>query len=219
MSIKELNSVYAFGYGLFIYSPSTFNEWMQEKKCRAKKMLSYLDKHKDIFLEMIGEGIALPIYRISTYRYPIFVTLEEDIEIPVEWEEVFRYEDWFIKIGTDDKLCFSSFEFFEEHRDLIAKNQCVFTGEVFDINDNSHPFYHSDEMPMPKGNYRFDVYGLKRKQPCPKTDAENYNRNYAYLFAFRKVDSDNNENLERCDNDTHIFNIERYWKEVHNKER
>ena len=218
MSIKELNSIYAFGYGLFIYSPSAFNEWMQEKKCRAKKMLSYLDKHKDIFLEMIGEGIALPIYRISTYRYPIFVTLEEDIEIPVEWEEVFRYEDWFIKIGTDDKLCFSSFEFFEEHRDLIAKNKCVFMGEVFDINDNSYPFYHSDEMPMPKGNYRFDVYGLKRKQSCPKTDAENYNRNYAYLFAFRKVDSDNNENLERCDNDTHIFNIERYCKEVHNKE-
>ena len=45
MSIKELNSIYAFGYGLFIYSPSTFNEWMQEKKCRAKKMLSYFDKH------------------------------------------------------------------------------------------------------------------------------------------------------------------------------
>ena len=61
MSIKELNSIYAFGYGLFIYSPGTFNGWMQEKKCRAKKMLSYFDKHKDMFLEMISKGIALPI--------------------------------------------------------------------------------------------------------------------------------------------------------------
>ena len=71
MSIKELNSIYAFGYGLFIYSPGTFNEWVKEKKCRAKKMLSYLDKHKDMFLEMIAKGIALPIYQIPTYQYSI----------------------------------------------------------------------------------------------------------------------------------------------------
>ena len=32
MSIKELNSIYAFGYGLFIYSPGTFNEWMQKRR-------------------------------------------------------------------------------------------------------------------------------------------------------------------------------------------
>ena len=196
MSIKELNSIYAFGYGLFIYSPSTLNEWMQEKKCRAKKMLSYLDKHKDMFLEMIAKGIALPIYQIPTYQYSIYIT-----------------------IGTDDKLCFSSFEFFEEHRDLIAKSQCVFMGEVFDINDNPHSFYHSDEIQMPKGNYRFDIYGLKRKHPYSETDRENCNKNYAYLFAFRKVDNNSNENLERCDNDTHIFSIEEYLKEVHNNER
>ena len=69
MSIKELNSIYAFGYGLFIYSPGTFNEWVKEKKCRAKKMLSYLDKHKDMFLEMIAKGIALPIYQIPTFIF------------------------------------------------------------------------------------------------------------------------------------------------------
>ena len=108
MSIKELNSIYAFGYGLFIYSPSTFNEWMQEKKCRAKKML----------------------YQIPTYQYSIYITTEKDVNIPEDWEQVYLYKDWFITIGTDDKLCFSSFEFFEEHRDLIIKSQCVFTGEV-----------------------------------------------------------------------------------------
>ena len=47
----------------------------------------------------------------------------------------------------------------------------------------------------------------------------NCNKNYAYLFAFRKVDNDSNENIERCDNDTHIFSIEEYWEEVHNNER
>ena len=219
MSIKELNSIYAFGYGLFIYSPGTFNEWMQEKKCRAKKMLSYLDKHKDMFLEMIAKGIALPIYQIPTYQYSIYITTEKDVNIPKDWEQVYLYKDWFITIGTDDKLCFSSFEFFEEHRDLIAKSQCVFMGEVFDINDNPHSFYHSDEIQMPKGNYRFDIYGLKRKHPYSETDRENCNKNYAYLFAFRKVNNDSNENLERCDNDTHIFSIEQCLEEVHNKER
>ena len=97
-------------------SPSTLNEWMQEKKCRAKKMLSYLDKHKDMFLEMIAKGIALPIYQIPTYQYSIYITTEKDVNIPEDWEQVYLYKDWFITIGTDDKLCFSSFEFFEEHR-------------------------------------------------------------------------------------------------------
>lgn len=55
------------------------------------------------------------------------------MNIPEDWEQVYLYKDWFITIGTDDKLCFSSFEFFEEHRDLVAKSQCVFMGEVFDI--------------------------------------------------------------------------------------
>ena len=39
-----------------------------------------------------------------------------------------------------------------------------------------------------------------------------------YLLS-EKVDNDSNENLERCDNDTHIFSIEEYLEEVHNKER
>ena len=116
-------------------------------------------------------------------------------------------------------FAFLLLSFFEEHRDLIAKSQCVFMGEVFDINDNPHSFYHSDEIQMPKGNYRFDIYGLKRKHPYSETDRENCNKNYAYLFAFRKVDNNSNENLERCDNDTHIFSIEEYLKEVHNNER
>ena len=188
MSIKELNCIYAFGYGLFIYSPGTFNEWMKEKKCRAKKILSYLDKHKDMFLEMIAKGIALPIYQIPTYQYSIYITTEKDVNIPEDWEQVYLYKDWFM-------------------------------GEVFDINDNPHSFYHSDEIQMPKGNYRFDIYGLQRKHLYSEADRENCNKNYAYLFAFRKVDNDSNENLERCDNDTHIFSIEEYLEEVHNKER
>ena len=93
MSMKQLNSIYAFGYGLFIYSPGTFNEWMQEKKCRAKKMLSYLDKHKDMFLEMIAKGIALPIYQIPTYQYSIYITTEKDVNIPEDWEQVYLYND------------------------------------------------------------------------------------------------------------------------------
>lgn len=112
----------------------------------------------------------------------------------------------------------SNFDFFQYHRDLIAKGQCVHTGKIFDINDNPHLFYQSDETLIPKGNYRFDIYGLKRKHPYSETDRENCNKNYAYLFAFRKVDNDSNENLERCDNDTHIFSIEEYLEAVHNKE-
>lgn len=82
---------------------------------------------------MIAKGIALPIYQIPTYQYPIFIITEEDVSIPEEWEQVFYYKDWFIKIGIDEKLCLSNFDFFQYHRDLIAKGQCVHTGKVFDI--------------------------------------------------------------------------------------
>lgn len=87
------------------------------------------------------------------------------MNIPEDWEQVYLYKDWFLTIGTDDKLAFSSFEFFEEHRDLIAKSQCVFMpGEVFDINDNPHSFYHSDEIQIPKGNYQRHLR-VKTKAP------------------------------------------------------
>ena len=99
----------------------------REEMPSKRKMLSYLDKHKDMFLEMIAKGIALPIYQIPTYQYSIYITTEKDVDIPEDWEQVYLYKDWFITIGTDDKLCFSSFEFFEEHRDLIAKkSMCVY---------------------------------------------------------------------------------------------
>ena len=44
-------------------------------------MLSYLDKHKDMFFEMIAKGIALPIYQIPTYQYPIFIITEREFDI------------------------------------------------------------------------------------------------------------------------------------------
>ena len=80
---------------------------------------------------MIAKGIALPI--LSNINISIFNLYHnrKDVNIPEDWEQVYLYKDWFITIGTDDKLCFSSFEFFMKTRDLIIKSQCSVYGRNF----------------------------------------------------------------------------------------
>jgi len=58
-------------------------------------------------------------------------------------------------------------------------------------------------LDLESGDYQFDLYGLKRIQ-----ELERESKNYAFLFAFRKVENVINDNLEKCDNEKHNFDIQ-----------
>lgn len=48
----ELNEIEPYGYGMFLYSPDVLIDFLKERKCRAKKLLTYFDKNKNVFFRV-----------------------------------------------------------------------------------------------------------------------------------------------------------------------
>lgn len=208
----ELNEIRPYGYGVFLYSPDVLTDFLKEKTCRAKKLLTYFDKNKNVFFESIKNGVALPIYRISVYSYPIFVFMNETYEtIPQGWEQVYRYNDFFIQVGNSSKLCFAAFDYFEYHKDLIDKHQTDYSKEIPTGPDEILTTDHyAVGFDIPKGCYSFDLIGYKRSILLDESKRENYGRNYAYGVVFKPTNKKENTNLDKCDDEKHIFDIGHY---------
>lgn len=61
----ELNEIRPYGYGMFLYSPDVLTDFLKEKKCRAKKLLTYFDKNKNVFLSLLK-----PVLHCRFISYP-----------------------------------------------------------------------------------------------------------------------------------------------------
>lgn len=210
----QLNEIHPWGYGMFLYSPDMLTDFLKAEKCSAKKLLTYFDKNKNVFFKSIENGIALPFYHLSIDHYPIFVFINEDCEtIPQGWEQVYRYDDFFIQVGNSNKLCFASFDYFQYHKSLIDKQQTAYSEEMLSGPDEilitSH---YAVDFDILKGSYSFDLIGYKRSVLLDKSELENHGRHYAFGVAFKSTDKKENANLEKGDNEKHIFDIEQYGK-------
>lgn len=208
----ELNEIRPYGYGMFLYSPDILTDFLKEKKCRAKKLITYFDKHRNVFFESIKNGVALPFYRLSIYYYPIFVSINETCEmISPDWEQVYRYDDFFIQVGNSNKLCFAALDYFEYHKDLIEKHQIAYSKAIpsgpDEILTTSH---YAVGFDIPKGDYSFDLIGYKRSILLDESKLENYGRNYAFGVVFKSTDKKENTNFDKCDDEKHIFDIRHY---------
>lgn len=210
----QLNEIRPYGYGVFLYSPDMLTDFLKAEKCHAKKLISYFDKNKNMFFKSIVNGVALPFYRLSIYYYPIFVFINEDCKaIPQGWKQVYRYDDFFIQVGNSNKLCFASFDYLEYHKDLIDKQQTEYSKEIpsgpDEILTTSH---YAVDFEIPKGNYSFDLIAYKRSILLDERKLENYGRNYAFGIVFKSTDKKENSNIDKCDDEKHIFDIKHYCK-------
>ena len=57
------------GYGMAIIPIDLLTGYLASKKCRAKKLLSYLQKNFELFLELVEKGKLVPFYRINSYDF------------------------------------------------------------------------------------------------------------------------------------------------------
>lgn len=210
----ELNEIEPYGYGMFLYSPDVLTDFLKARKCRAKKLLTYFDKNKNVFFESIKTGVALPFYQLSIYCYPIFVSVNEACETMSQgWEQVYRYDDFLIQVGDSNQLCFAAFDYFQYHKDLIDKHQISYSEAIPSGPDKILTTTHyAVGFDIPKGDYAFDLIGYKRSVLLDESKFENYGRNYAYGVVFKSTDKKENTNFDKCDNETHIFDIEQYSK-------
>jgi hypothetical protein len=203
----QLNEISPYGYGMVLYSPDILITFLETEKCRVKKLASYFDKNKDIFHKAIENGIIMPIYRISIEKYSIFVSINEsNMSAPDGWEQVYKYDDFFIQVGSTNKLCWASFEFFNDSKTAVEKRP---TTEM-QIVPHGYPsvmlpVYQAVDIDIPQGYYNYDLIAYKRIKPLDETKQENANKNYAYGFQFKSTNTLQNENLIKGDNENDIF--------------
>lgn len=167
---------------------------------------------QECFFDSIKTGVALSFYQLSIYYYPIFVFVNEACEtMSPDWEQVYRYDDFFIQMGNSNQLCFAAFDYFQYHKDLIDKHQISYSKAIPSGPDEILTTTHyAVGFDIPKGDYTFDLIGYKRSVLLDESKLENYGRNYAYGVVFKSTDKKENTNFDKCDNETHIFDIKQY---------
>ena len=57
-----LGELSADGYGFALLDVHDLSEFLKERKCRAKKLLSYWNAHKQLFYDAVKGAKALPFY-------------------------------------------------------------------------------------------------------------------------------------------------------------
>ena len=87
------------GYGMAIIPIDLLMGYLASKKCRAKKLLSYLQKNFELFLELVEKGKLVPFYRINSFEYHIFASINEEAVIPEGFKEVCRFEKFYLEVG------------------------------------------------------------------------------------------------------------------------
>lgn len=200
----KLGEFSADGYGMAIISTDLFTEYLKEKKCRAKKLLSYFDNNKDLFFDSVKNGRFLPFYKISAFEYQIFLSVnEENPELPDDYEQVYRYNNFFIEAGGLEKICLASFDYIEYHSDNIKSNITDKENEIpSGPDDILEKYYPARGFNLEKGIYEFDLIGLKRKK-----ELDRESKNFAFAFLFRKNNKAINNNFEKADNCKYNFDI------------
>ena len=207
----QLNEISPHGYGMALYSPDILIDFLKAEKCRTKKLASYFDKNKDIFHKAIGNGVIMPIYRISINKYAIFASVHEsNISAPEGWEQVYKYDDFFIQVGNTNKLCWASFNFINDSKTAVEKRP---TSEMEMVPHGYPsvmlPVHQAVDIDIPQGYYHYDLIAYRRIEPLDESKQENAGRNFAYGFHFKSTNTMQNENLIKGDNenDIHKYDI------------
>lgn len=199
INIGELSAV---GYGVVIFATDLFNKYTKNKKWRAKKYVSFFDKHKEYFHQIIKDGIIFPIYQIARFEYEIFIKLEENNEaIPDGYKEIYRYNDFYIEVGPNNKLCFAGLEYLEYDLDMIKNNiveesSAIPTGPELIM----ETYHRSIGLDIEQGKYNFNLIGLKKIK-----EEERKSKNYGFLFEFYRKENAINDNFIKGDNEKDIF--------------
>jgi hypothetical protein len=208
--MKSIGELSAFEYGIMVFSPGLFNEYIKQNKIKAKKYISYFNKNKEVFYKIIKDGIIAPFYLIPCFKYNIFVKInEEDKNIPDGYKKVFEYNDFYIKIDEGKKLCLASFYFMETGINLIKQNiteqsELVPTGPEEIMEQCNYAL----GIEIETGIYNFNLIGLEKIDKTKEREA----KNYGYLFEFTKNENAINDNFNKCDNEKYEFSIIKYKK-------
>lgn len=88
---REVN---AMGYGICIFSADTVQDFLKREKIRKSKLLSLLQKDKELYLSTQKEGILIALVGINAYNYAIRLEGRDE-----------PFDDRWVQKKTLKKLC------------------------------------------------------------------------------------------------------------------
>lgn len=189
----------ADGYGFALLDVRDLSEFLKERKCRAKKLLSYWDAHKQLFYDAVKGAKVLPFYPLTVRSYEIFVCTDEEFVPPVGYEVAFRRDRLYfapqsssVILSIFDALQYSFEKLKIGELELGYECQSGAAGKIRKFNSTL-------KIGLQSGIYELCVVGLKNSSQHPEK--------YGYAFIFKRNASAENQNFSRLDNDKFSFDI------------
>ncbi len=172
--------VIAGGYGICLFSADTLQDFLKREKIRKRKLLSLLQKDKELYLNTQREGIFIPLVGIDHYNYAI--KLEgQDEPFDDQWVQKISYEGFNLEVK--DGLWISAIEQLEpfEPKEYHIKEEEFYTtpGYFGSVEHYHSPWerWYKSETPdgictiytdikynVPAGKYLLSIKGYTRKE-------------------------------------------------------
>ncbi|MBS5111553.1 MAG: hypothetical protein KHZ15_02565 [Coprobacillus cateniformis] len=195
-------TIFPSDYGIAFLSVDLFMEEIKKKKCKARKFISYFNKHMDVYFELIEQGILVPFHPVNAGTVPLFIETENQVfQCPKGYQKIFQYDDFYLQVGAQGIVTLASFGHLEYQGKEIARGETK--RSYFDL--DGHEDFSAIDFPLEKGEYQFSMIGLEKIE---RTDFElRYDCGYAYGFQFIKSANVIKDNLEKCDDDYYDFRL------------
>ena len=87
----------ANGYGICLFSANTLQDFLKREKIRKKKLLTLLQKDKELYLTTQREGIWVPLVQINSYNYAIKLA-GQDEPFDDQWVQKIDYDGFNLEI-------------------------------------------------------------------------------------------------------------------------
>ena len=189
----------ADGYGFALLEPRDLSEFLKERKCRAKKLLSYWDAHKQLFYDAVKGAKILPFSSLAVRSYEIFVCIDEEFAPSAGYEVAFKRDKLYFApqsgsaiLASFDALQYRFDELKSDELELGYECQSGAAGKIRKFNSTL-------KLGLQSGTYELCVVGLK--------NSSQHFEKYSYAFIFKRNASAENQNFSRLDNDKFSFDI------------
>ena len=189
----------ADGYGFALLDVRDLSEFLKERKCRAKKLLSYWDAHKQLFYDAVKGAKALPFYPLTVRSYEIFVCTDEEFAPPAGYEVAFKRDRLYFAPQSDSAIL-ASFDALQYRFDKLKSGELELGYECQSgAAGKIRKFNSTLKLGLQSGTYELCVVGLK--------NSSQHFEKYGYAFIFKRNVSVENQNFDRLDNDKFSFDI------------
>ena len=146
----------ADGYGFALLDVRDLSEFLKERKCRAKKLLSYWDAHKQLFYDAVKGAKVLPFYPLTVRSYEIFVCTDEEFTPPSGYEVAFKRDRLYFapQSGSAVLASFDTLQYSFKKRRVSHECQSGAAGKIQKFNSTL-------KLNLQSGIYELCALGLK----------------------------------------------------------